>query len=68
MTSGIDIHHIKDFDVNQFLNENHDLKTLYVIEWRDTLKEPWGGWKYYNAIIVDISRKDFLYYLKNKTM
>ncbi|CAG5085142.1 Protein of unknown function [Cotesia congregata] len=55
MTSGIDIRHIKDFDVNNFLDENHDPKTVYVIEWRDTVKEPLGGWKCYNAIIVDIS-------------
>ncbi|KAH0546699.1 hypothetical protein KQX54_013832 [Cotesia glomerata] len=56
MTSGIDIRHIKDFDVNNFLDENHDPKTVYVIEWRDTVKEPLGGWKCYNAIIVDSSQ------------
>ncbi|KAH0555465.1 hypothetical protein KQX54_019133 [Cotesia glomerata] len=55
MTSGIVIRHIKDFDVNNFLDENHDPKTVYVIEWRDTVKEPLCDWKCYNAIIVDIS-------------
>ncbi|KAH0557483.1 hypothetical protein KQX54_006826 [Cotesia glomerata] len=56
MTPGIDVCHIKDFSVDSFVDENHDPKTIYVVEWRDTKKEPLGCWNCYHAIVLEVSR------------
>lgn len=55
-TVGIPVSWIKNFDVNEWEQGSDDDET-YVIEWRNTIKEPPGGWKCYDAIVVDISSK-----------
>lgn len=61
MTVGINVRHIKDFDLDKFHQENHDPLTVYVVEWHDTKKMPLGGWKCYHAMIIDVSSKNVPY-------
>ncbi|KAH0539953.1 hypothetical protein KQX54_010295 [Cotesia glomerata] len=56
MTAGIDVRHINDFDLDEYHNENHDPKAVYVIEWHDSVKMPLGGWKCYQAMVIDVSK------------
>ncbi|KAH0549687.1 hypothetical protein KQX54_012501 [Cotesia glomerata] len=55
MTAGININHIKNFNCEQFLNDDLDPDKVYVIEWRDTKKMPLGGWNCYLGKVLAVS-------------
>lgn len=54
-TPGIDINHIKNFNYEQFINDDEDPDKIYVVEWHDSVKEPLGGWTCYSAQVIAVS-------------
>ncbi len=46
--------HIRDFDEDEYL-AGMDEKDVYLVEWRQGVKEPKGGWPVYEASIIKIA-------------
>ncbi|KAF7997441.1 hypothetical protein HCN44_006012 [Aphidius gifuensis] len=61
-TEGIPIEWIKDFDRDKFLS-GEDTSESYIVEWRESKKEPELGWPVYDAYVIMISDK--IHKLKN---
>ncbi|KAF7988909.1 hypothetical protein HCN44_007219 [Aphidius gifuensis] len=49
-TVGININHIKNFDLKKFNDDIYEVDKTFAIEWHDTKKEPLGGWLVYEGI------------------
>ncbi|XP_011872506.1 PREDICTED: uncharacterized protein LOC105564612, partial [Vollenhovia emeryi] len=56
-TLGVPIDWIKYFEYDTFISGNYDLSRSVPIEWRNTRKEPHGGWPCYDGLIIAVSGK-----------
>lgn len=58
-TAGIPSEWIMDFDVNKFDPKTEPEDHSYVVEWRESKSSrmPKRGWRYYDAKVVQVSRK-----------
>ena len=55
-TPGVPIEWIKFFNYDSYLSGKYSTQSVPV-EWRDTRKEPRGGWPCYDGLIVKVSGK-----------
>ncbi len=46
--------HIRDFDEDEYFTGMEE-KDVYLVEWRQGVKEPKGGWPVYEASIIKIA-------------
>lgn len=53
----VNVNHIKNFNVEDFLNEKVLPTQPSAIEWRESKKEPLGGWPCFMGQVVNISCK-----------
>lgn len=58
-TVGIDVTHIKQFNVPDFQNAKFDPKKIWTVEWHDVKNEPLGGWVCYPAMVIQVSGTKF---------
>lgn len=56
-TVGVNTKLIKEFSIDNFLNEKIDSEKELAVKWRETKKKPLGGWNCFMATIVYISSK-----------
>ncbi len=52
--------HIRDFDEDEYFTGMEE-KDVYLVEWRQGVKEPKGGWPVYEASIIKIAGAFFFF-------
>lgn len=58
-STGVKCEWIKNFNYEEWLNADPDDEDFvsYVIEWRNTLQPPAGGWEVYNGMVLEVAGK-----------
>lgn len=54
-TTGMNINHIKDFNIDDLKNDKIPPTKPFAVEWRETKKEPLGGWPCFMAQVIHVS-------------
>ncbi|KAF4114053.1 uncharacterized protein LOC131539513 isoform X2 [Onychostoma macrolepis] len=57
--------HIRDFDEDEYFTGMEE-KNVYLVEWRQGVKEPKGGWPVYEASIIKIAEREKTLQIKLK--